>query len=95
MNIHDYLQISTRKVSVVILVSLLISDNSLYPEIVADISNLGSVSSNWNSHKVEDYDKTSSDRRLVLKNLKLKNNNRFVNGNLNINSIPNKFDNLN
>ena len=40
---------------------VLISANSLSPEIVSDISNLGSVSSNWNSSQVEDYDKKSSD----------------------------------
>ena len=72
----------------------LISDNSLSSEIVSDISNLGSVSSNWNSRNVKDYDKNSSDPRLVLENLKLKNNHRLVIGNLNINSISNKFDNL-
>ena len=70
----------------------LISDNSLSPEIVRDISNLGSVSSNWNSRK--DYDKNSSDPRLVLENLKLKNNQRLFIGNPNINSISKKFDNL-
>ena len=32
--------------------------------------------------------------RLALENLKLKNNHRLVIGNLNINSISNKFDNL-
>ena len=73
---------------------VLISDNSLSSEIVSDISNLGSVSSNWNSRNVKDYDKNSSDPRLVLENLKLKNNHRLVIGNLNINSISNKFDNL-
>ena len=36
----------------------------------------------------------SFELRLVLKNLKLKNNHRLVIGNLNINSISNKFDNL-
>ena len=72
----------------------LISDNSLSSEIVNDISNLGSVSSNWNSRNGKDYDKNSSELRLVLKNLKLKNNHRLVIGNLNINSISNKFDNL-
>ena len=72
----------------------LISDNSLSPEIVSDISNLGSVSSNWNSRNIKDYDKNSSDPRLVLENLKLKNNHRLVIGNLNINSTSNKFDNL-
>ena len=55
-------------------ISVLISDNSLSSEIVSDISNLGSVSSNWNSRNVKDYDKNSSDPRLVLENLKLKNN---------------------
>ena len=73
-------------------IGVLISDNSLYPEKVSDISNLGSVSSNWNSGKV--YDKNSSEPRLVLENLKLKSNHRLVNGNLTINSISNKFDNL-
>ena len=72
----------------------LISDNSLSPEIVSDISNLGSVSSNWNSPNIKDYDKNSSDPRLVLENLKLKNNQRLFIGNPNINSIFNKFDNL-
>ena len=75
-------------------IGVLISDNSLSSEIVSDISNLGSVSSNWNSRNVKDYDKNSSDPRLVLENLKLKNNHRLVIGNLNINSISNKFDNL-
>ena len=55
---------------------------------------LGSVFSNWNSHNVKDYDKNFSDPRLILENLKLKNNHRLVIGNLNINSISNKFDNL-
>ena len=73
---------------------VLISDNSLSSEIVSDISNLGSSSSNWNSRKVKDYDKNSSDPRLVLENLKLKNNHRLVTGNLNINSISYKSDNL-
>ena len=75
-------------------IGVLISDNSLSPEKVSDISNLGSVSSNWNSGKVTDYDKNSSEPRLVLENLKLKSNHRLVNGNLTINSISNKFDNL-
>ena len=75
-------------------IGVLISDNSLSSEIVSDISNLGSVSSNWNSRNVKDYDKNSSDSRLVLENLKLKNNHRLVIGNLNINSTSNKFDNL-
>ena len=73
---------------------LLISDNSLSSEIVSDISNLGSVSSNWNSRKIKDYDKNSADPRLVLGNLKLKNYHRLVIGNLNISSISNKFDNI-
>ena len=75
-------------------IGVLISDNSLSSEIVTDISNLGSASSNWNSRNVKDYDKNSSDPRLVLENLTLKNNHRLVIGNLNINSISNKFDNL-
>ena len=72
----------------------LISDNSLSSEIVSDISNLGSASSNWNSCNIKDYDKYSSDPRLVLENLKLKNNHRLIIGHLNINSISNKFDYL-
>ena len=75
-------------------IGVLISDNSLSSEIASDISNLGSVSSNWNSCNVKGYDKNSSDPRLVLENLKLKNNHRLVIGNLNINSTSNKFDNL-
>ena len=75
-------------------IGVLISDSSTSPEKVSDISNLGSVSSNWNSRNVKDYDKNSSDPRLVLENLKLKNNHRLVIGNLNINSTSNKFDNL-
>ena len=67
----------------------LLSDNYL----VGDI-HLGSVSSNWNSHNIKGYDKNSSDPRLVLENLKLKNNRRLVIGNLNTNSISDKFDNL-
>ena len=67
---------------------VLISDNSLSSEIVSDISNLGSASSNWNSRNVKGYDKNYSDPRLFLKNLKL---NDYI-GNLNINSISDKFD---
>ena len=33
-------------------IGVLISDNSLSPEIVSDISNLDSVFSNWNSRNV-------------------------------------------
>ena len=69
-------------------IGVLISDSSLSPEIFTDISNLGSVSSSWNPRNVKDYDKNSSDPRSVLENL------RLVIGNLNINSISNKFDNL-
>ena len=75
-------------------IGVLISDSSLSPEAVSDISNLGSVSSNWNPRNVKDYDKKFSDSRLVLKNLKLKNNHRLIIENLNINSISNKFDKL-
>ena len=56
----------------------LISDNSLSSGVFNYISNLGSASSNWNSRNGKDYDKNSSDLRLVLKNLKLKNNQRLV-----------------
>ena len=38
-------------------IGVLISDNSLSSEIASNISNLGSVSSNWNSHNVKDYEK--------------------------------------
>ena len=55
-------------------IGVLISDNSIYSEIVSGISNLGSVSSNWNSRNVKDYDKNYSDPRFVLENLKSKNN---------------------
>ena len=48
-------------------IGVLISDNSLSPEIASDISNLCSLSSNWNSCNVKHYDKNSSDRRLVSK----------------------------
>ena len=53
-------------------IAVLILDNSLSSEIVSDISNLGSVSSNWNSRYVKDYETNSSDPRLVLENLTLK-----------------------
>ena len=46
------------------------------------------------SSYVKDYDKNSSDPRLALENLVLKNNHWLVIGNLNINSISKKFDNL-
>ena len=75
-------------------IGVLISDNSLSRETVSDVSNLGSVSSNWNIHNVKDYDKNSSDPRLVLENLKLKNNHILAIGNLTINSISNKLGNL-
>ena len=64
-------------------IGALISDNSLSPEIVSDISNLGSVSSNWNSRNVKDYDKNASDPRLILGNHW---KSQY--------SISNKFDNL-
>ena len=75
-------------------IGVLISDNSPSPEAVSNISNLGAVSSNWNPRNVKDYEKNSSDSRLVLKNLELKNNHRLIIENLNINSISNKFDKL-
>ena len=71
-------------------IAVLILDNSLSSEIVSDISNLGSVSSNRNFSNVKDYNKNSSNPRLVLENLTLKNNHRLAIGN----SISNKFDNL-
>ena len=70
------------------------SDNSLSPEMVSDISNLGSVSSNLSFRDVKDYEKYSSDPKLVLKNVTIKNNHRLVIGNLNSNPISIKFDNL-
>ena len=75
-------------------IGFLISDNSISSEKVSDISNLGFVSSSWNSGKVNNYGKNSSDRRIVLQNLTLKNNHRLVGGNLRINSISNKFENF-
>ena len=75
-------------------IGILISGNSLSPEIVSDISNPGLLSSNWNSRNIKDYGENSSDTKLVLENLKLKNNNRLIIGNLNINSMSNKFDNF-
>ena len=71
-----------------------IPDNSLSPELVNDINNLGSASSNWNSHNVKDYVKSSSDPKLVLEYLKFKSNSRLVIGNLNINTLSNIFDEL-
>ena len=38
-----------------------ISVNSLSPKIASGISNLGSVSSNWNSRTVKEYNKNSSE----------------------------------
>ena len=38
-------------------IGVLISDISLSSEIVSNISNLGSISSNWNSHNIKDYEK--------------------------------------
>ena len=61
---------------------------------VSDISNLGSVPSSLSSRDVKDYEKYSFDLNLVSKNLMIKNNHRLVIGNLNINSISNKFENL-
>ena len=75
-------------------IGVLISDNSLSSEIVSDISNRGSVSSNWNSRNLKDYGKNPSDPRLIFENLTLENNHRLVIGNLTINSISNKFHNL-
>ena len=74
-------------------IGVLISNNYLSPEIGSDISYLSSVSSNWNSRNVADYDKNSSDPRFISENLKLRNNHRLVIENLNNNSISNKFDN--
>ena len=73
-------------------IGVLISDNSLSSEIVNDISNLGSASLNWNSRNVKDEYKNSSNPKLVLEYLKLKNNHRLVIGNLNNYSLSNKFD---
>ena len=71
-------------------IGVLISGNSLSLEIVSDFSNLCSVSSNWNSHNVKNYNKNSSDPRLVLENLRLNNDHRLVTGNLNIHCTKNK-----
>ena len=52
------------------------------------------MSSNCNSRNVKDYDRNSSDPRLVFENLKPENDHSLVIGNLNINSIYSKFGNL-
>ena len=64
-------------------IGLKISNNFLYLKMVSDIGNIGFVSSNLNSR--QDYDKYSSEPKLVLAILKIKNNHRLVVGNLNIN----------
>ena len=86
MNIHDYTQ---HWKGLFGNIGVLISDSD-----ISDTSIIGFVSSNWNSRNVTDYDNNSLDLRLVLENPKLKNNHRLVIGNLNINSVSNKFDNL-
>ena len=65
----------------------------LTTEIVSDISNLGFVSSNLISYSAKGYDKNSSDPKLILENLKLKNDPRLVIADLHINYISNKTDN--
>ena len=45
-------------------IDVLISVSSLSPEKVNDTSNLGSVSTNWDCRN-KDYDKNSSDPRLI------------------------------
>ena len=75
--IYDYIQICTRKVATVILVSQ-IRDGSQFPEMPNDISNLRFVSSNLNSNRVKDYDNNSSNPKLFLKNKGVKNNYRFA-----------------
>ena len=65
----------------------------LTTELVSDISNLGSVSSNLISHNAKGYDKNPSDPKLVLENLELKNDPRLVIADLYINYISNKIDN--
>ena len=71
------------------------SDNSLSPEIVGDISNLGFVSSNGNSRNVKDNDKNSFNPRFVLENPSLK---VITDWSLEISilipTISNKFGNL-
>ena len=44
-------------------VGVLISDNSLSSETVIDISNFGSVSSNWNSQNVKGSNKSMDQKR--------------------------------
>ena len=98
MNIHDYIQTSIQKISMITTdsnIDVQIPDNSLSPEMVSDNSNLGCASSNLSFCSVKDYDKYSSNPKLVLKNLMVKKNYRLVVGNVNINSISNKFANLN
>ena len=60
MNIHEYIQAIIQKFSMVTTdsnIGVQISDNSLSPEMVSDISNLGYVSSNLSFWNVKDYDK--------------------------------------
>ena len=48
-----------------------ISDNYLSPDMVIDICNRGSLSSNLSPCIAKDYDNYSSDSELVLENLKI------------------------
>ena len=76
-----------------------ISDNSIFPELVIEIRNVGSVSSNWSSRNVKGHDKKSSNpdssnsSNLFLEDSTLKNRHTLVIGNLSISSISNKFNN--
>lgn len=59
----------------------------------SSINNLGFVASNLNCSNVKDYDKNTSNPKLVLETLNIKYNDKLIIANLNIDSISNKFNN--
>ena len=59
----------------------------------SSINNLGFVASNLNCSNVKDYDKNTSNPKLVLETLNIKYNDKLIIANLNIDSILNKFNN--
>ena len=58
----------------------------------SSINNLGFVASNLNCSNVKDYDKNTSNPKLVLETLNIKYNDKLIIANLNIDSISNKFN---
>ena len=59
----------------------------------SSINNLGFVASNLNCSNVKDYDKNTSNPKLVLETLNIKYNDKLIIANLHIDSISNKFNN--